>query len=185
MHRAHRRDAVNTQKFFFRKNLYSPAPGVKCDYSTPPSPFSATPATYDHITTSSTASPAVPILLPNGLSALRATFPPTPSACSSHGNSRSNSPTDDTTPSSPTSSTAPTGPVEEEYDEFSIDEIINGKKDSGFPGLMGIVVNYLDSLGLEASTRAELDKSLSLISRRANGQSPHFLLDSALADGMT
>ena len=172
MHRAHRRDAVNTQKFYFRKNLYSPAPGVKCDYSTPPSPPPF--ATDDNITTSVTSAPAVPILLPNGLAALRPTFPPAPSACSSHGDSRSTSPTAETdtgAPSSPTSSTAPLGPVEEEYDEFTINEVINGQESSGFPGLMGVVVNYLDGLGLAESTRAELDKSLSLISRRANGQS--------------
>ena len=62
------------------------------------------------------------------------------------------------------------GPVEDEYAEFTINEIINGDgKD--FPGLMGVVTKYLDSLEVEPATRKELEKSLQLIRRRADGPS--------------
>ena len=68
-------------------------------------------------------------------------------------------------------------PIEEEYDEFSIDEIINGTKDSSidensrssFPGLVGLVYNYLDSLNVDVESRYELGLYLDLVAARANG----------------
>jgi glutamate--cysteine ligase catalytic subunit len=146
MHRAHRRDAVHTQKFFFRKNLYSPAPGHACD----PIPHLPT----HHLN-------GLPSYIPTRTqSASGAT-----SACSSHAGSRSHSPTTSSPP-------RPVifGPVEDEYAEYTINEIMNG--DGGdFPGLMGVVGKYLDGMDMKETTRAELEKSLDLIRRRASGPS--------------
>lgn len=156
MHRAHVRDAVNTQKFFFRRDLYSPQPGVGCDYT------QSTPAIASSTLNGTNG-------LANGLSSLASAIPPSfnhdSASCSTHGDSRAGSPT----ASSFTTSTPEFGPVEEEYGEFTINEIINGKKAENFPGLMGVVGEYLDGLNLCTKTRAELDKSLELIKRRANG----------------
>lgn len=148
MHRAHRRDAVHTQKFFFRKNLYSPAPGHACD---------PTPAPHSHHLNG----------LPSHISEYSSTSASgSPSACSSHAGSRSHSPTS----SSPVLSAMPFvfGPVEDEYGEYTINEIMNG--DGGeFPGLMGVVTKYLDTMEMSVETRKELEKSLELIRRRADG----------------
>lgn len=149
MHRAHRRDAVNTQKFFFRKDLYSPQPGHACKPSAP--------------------SPVVPIIDLSSINGNHTTtngnrpISPEPS-CESHSNSRSHSPSS----SIPPVPHPEFGPVEEEYGEFTINEIMNGDGKE-FPGLMGVVRKYLDSLDIAESMRKELEKSLGLISRRADG----------------
>ncbi|KAG9077658.1 hypothetical protein FRC06_008784, partial [Ceratobasidium sp. 370] len=59
------------------------------------------------------------------------------------------------------------GPVEDEYEEMTINEIINGK--DSFPGLLGIVNAYLDSLNVEFTAKLKLQKYLDLIKRRADG----------------
>ncbi|KAG8735686.1 hypothetical protein FRC10_010275 [Ceratobasidium sp. 414] len=59
------------------------------------------------------------------------------------------------------------GPVEEEYEEMTINEIVNGK--DSFPGLLGIVNAYLDSLNVEFTAKVKLQKYLNLIKRRADG----------------
>jgi glutamate--cysteine ligase catalytic subunit len=61
-------------------------------------------------------------------------------------------------------------PVEEEYEEMTIDEIINGSVDGDFPGLIPIVESYLDSVNVDVQTRCELATYLSLISKRASGE---------------
>lgn len=65
---------------------------------------------------------------------------------------------------------SPGGPVELEYEEMSIDEIINGSSDGEFPGLVPIVESYLDSVNVDVETRCELATYLSLISKRASGE---------------
>ncbi|BGP17257.1 glutamate--cysteine ligase [Rhodosporidiobolus nylandii] len=187
MHRAHRRDAVNTQKFFFRKDLFSPKPGHACD---PPmdapvlptasafSPSSDSPSTAPTPSTVNASAPTAPPASPhpkiNGIlhsrdpssassiSAASASFPTSPS-CSSHAPSRATSP-----------APAPEfEPVEDEYAEFSIDEIFNWTKDGAFPGLIGVVRRYLDGLQQEGkvseSVRKGVERSLDLVSRRADG----------------
>lgn len=62
--------------------------------------------------------------------------------------------------------------VDDEYEEMTVDEIINGKsgKDaSTFPGLLGLVYAYLNSLNVDLSTRNELARYFDLIKNRANG----------------
>ena len=74
------------------------------------------------------------------------------------------------TPRSPLSRpSTPTGPVEDEYELMTVDEIINGKLDCGFPGLIPLVESYLDSVNVDVETRCELAQYLNLIRGRANG----------------
>jgi glutamate--cysteine ligase catalytic subunit len=62
------------------------------------------------------------------------------------------------------------GPVEDEYEEMTINEIINGSSDGGFPGLIPIVESYLDSINVDVQTRYELATYLELIEKRASGE---------------
>ena len=65
---------------------------------------------------------------------------------------------------------SPGGPVEEEYEEMTVDEIINGSETGDFPGLIPIVESYLDSVNVDVTTRCELATYLDLIRQRASGQ---------------
>jgi glutamate--cysteine ligase catalytic subunit len=60
--------------------------------------------------------------------------------------------------------------VEDEYEEMTVDEIINGQSSGDFPGLIPIVESYLDSVNVDVETRCQLATYLSLISQRASGQ---------------
>lgn len=64
---------------------------------------------------------------------------------------------------------SPVGPVEDEYALMSVNEIINGKPDGSFPGLIPLVESYLDSINVDVETRCELAQYLALIKGRANG----------------
>ncbi|KAF9118819.1 hypothetical protein BGW39_000844 [Mortierella sp. 14UC] len=57
----------------------------------------------------------------------------------------------------------------DEYELMTIDEIINGAPSKGFPGLLGLVNNYLNTLNIDIETRCEISKYLELIKKRANG----------------
>lgn len=77
-------------------------------------------------------------------------------------------------PTSPTLSPhsrppTPTGPIEDEYELMTVNEIINGKVDGGFPGLIPLVESYLDSMNVDVETRCEIAQYLDLIKGRANG----------------
>ena len=61
------------------------------------------------------------------------------------------------------------GGLEEEHAEFTMDELMNGKGDE-FPGLVGLVHNYLDSLNIDVETRCEMGLYLELVSQRASGK---------------
>ncbi|KAF2851639.1 GCS-domain-containing protein [Plenodomus tracheiphilus IPT5] len=113
METAHIRDAVSTQKFWFRKN-----------------PFS------------------------------------------SHRSGASAAATGTSTPADASSRPAtPIGPVEDEYEQMTINEVINGQSstDGGFPGLIPLVESYLNSMNVDVETRCELATYLDLIRKRANG----------------
>lgn len=110
METAHIRDAVSSQKFWFRK-----------------SPFPAHPTGRTNGNGAST-----PVNMPSR--------PPTP------------------------------GPVEDEYEQMSVNEIINGQQtDGGFPGLIPLVESYLNSMNVDVETRCDLATYLDLIRKRANG----------------
>ncbi|CAO3574228.1 unnamed protein product [Mortierella alpina] len=57
----------------------------------------------------------------------------------------------------------------DEYELMTINEIINGDPAKGFPGLLGLVNNYLNTLNIDIETRCEISKYLELIKKRANG----------------
>lgn len=60
-------------------------------------------------------------------------------------------------------------PVDDEYEEMTIDEIMNGS-DRGFPGLVPIVESYLDGVNVDIKTRCELDTYIDLVRKRASGE---------------
>ncbi|GAA5871784.1 hypothetical protein JCM16303_000863 [Sporobolomyces ruberrimus] len=153
MHRAHRRDAVNSEKFYFRKNLFDPKPGHGCDASldVPATTNGNSAPTNGHSRSATSDS-----------SSSTSSDVPTSPCCSSHAPSRAPSPI-------PTTEEVPFGAVEDEYDEFTINEIINGSPSRSFPGLLGVVNRYLDGLQISPEVRSNLDKSLDLVSKRADG----------------
>ncbi|KAG5747709.1 hypothetical protein H9Q69_006143 [Fusarium xylarioides] len=78
---------------------------------------------------------------------------------------------DDSRPGSahPSRPASPGGPVEHEFEEMTVNDIINGSESGEFPGLIPIVESYLDSVNVDVSTRCHLSTYLDLISRRASG----------------
>ncbi|KAG5980457.1 Zn finger-containing GTPase- Activating Protein for ARF [Claviceps digitariae] len=70
----------------------------------------------------------------------------------------------------PSRCASPGVPVDEEYEEMSINDIINGSAEGEFPGLIPIVESYLDSVNVDVDTRCRLSTYLSLISKRASGE---------------
>lgn len=52
---------------------------------------------------------------------------------------------------------------------MTIDEVINGRGD--YPGLMGLVNAYLNSVNVDLATKCELRRYLDLIKYRAKGES--------------
>jgi glutamate--cysteine ligase catalytic subunit len=57
-----------------------------------------------------------------------------------------------------------------EWEEMTVEEIINGQKEQGgFPGLVRLVEKYLDSMNVDITTRCEIGRYLSLVSQRASG----------------
>jgi len=60
------------------------------------------------------------------------------------------------------------GPVEEEYEEMTITEIINGK-DETFPGLVGVVNMYLNSLDGDFESKKKIRAYIQLVKKRADG----------------
>ena len=144
METAHARDAVNKEKFYFRKN-----------------PF---PTRSSRSTTNSGAS--TPIL----------------------GTSRPQSPTpgnhNDTNHVLQHHFQQNLPSVQDEYEEMTINEIINGQSPSTsastnstptkphrkpFPGLIPLVETYLSSLNIDVETRCHIARYLALIRGRADG----------------
>lgn len=76
-------------------------------------------------------------------------------------------------------------PVDHEYEEMTMDQIMNGKpdvsvvksvlaepnalQDPNFPGLLGLVYSYLDTLEVEDKALVKIKKYLDLVKRRSNG----------------
>lgn len=62
------------------------------------------------------------------------------------------------------------GPVEDEYEEMTLNEIMNGK-DGKFPGLLRLVYAYIDTLDIDEEALNKIEKYLDFIKRRSNGLS--------------
>ncbi|KAI9434747.1 glutamate-cysteine ligase catalytic subunit, partial [Russula earlei] len=60
------------------------------------------------------------------------------------------------------------GNVKDEYVEYTMDEIINGRG-GAFPGLIGLVEAYIDTLDLSDAEQRKISSYLDLVRRRANG----------------
>jgi len=60
------------------------------------------------------------------------------------------------------------GNVNDEYAEYTLNEIINGKGEA-FPGLIGLVESYIDTLDLSKTEQLKISSYLDLVRRRANG----------------
>lgn len=61
------------------------------------------------------------------------------------------------------------GPPSQDIEEMSIAEIINGKE-NGFPGLISLIRQFLDSADVDVDTRCTISQYLNFISKRATGE---------------
>ncbi|KAG6866759.1 hypothetical protein C0991_011418 [Blastosporella zonata] len=130
MQRAQWRDAAQSGKFYFRKDVYAvPRSGASS------------------VTSSSGNSSPTTDAPPRKEKKMRNCFPPLPLPENGVYNNR---------------------PVEDEYEEMSMHEIINGK-DADFPGLLRLVYDYLETLDVDQEASATIEKYLDLIRRRADG----------------
>ncbi|KAI0268852.1 glutamate-cysteine ligase catalytic subunit [Gloeopeniophorella convolvens] len=153
MRRAQQRDAVHQSKFYFRREVFTPASRVNSGAATPmsrtssssgaPSPTSPNGANGTNGATNGFHAPQHHYpkqrVMPN-------CFPPPP----------------------PPDEGLPGGSVSEEYAEYTMDEIINGRGDA-FPGLVGLVEAYLGTLDMCAAEERKIASYLDLIRRRASG----------------
>lgn len=64
----------------------------------------------------------------------------------------------------------PAAPVEDEYELMTINEIMNGKSDGSFAGLIPLIESYLDTVNVDVETRCELAGYLGLVRKRASGE---------------
>ena len=173
MHRAQQRDAVNQARFFFRREVFTPTPSRA---------------------TSGAASPDItaPACPPSNAS-------PTDGTANGFHNDHSNGRRKQRVmencfppPPLPDGGLA-SGSVKEEYAEYTMDEIINGRvniqalpsktvfADSAcpiityfgqgevFPGLIGLVETYISTLDLCELEQRKIASYLDLVRRRANG----------------
>ncbi len=153
MARAQRRDAVRSQKFFFRKDVFPSA--------------SSQPSRASSIPSSPISEHGGPIHV-NGVTGkekkLRNCFPLPPMPDDVHF----------------------PGSIADEYEEMSMQEIMNGKvriscpygasgadnprlKGTAYPGLLNLVYMYLDTLDVEDEERRRIEEYLDLVRRRTNG----------------
>ncbi|TYJ53383.1 hypothetical protein B9479_005983 [Cryptococcus floricola] len=151
MQRGQQRGAAANNKFFFRKNVFplETSSGSRFDpHSRPVSPPGSS---------GSSSLNSRPNGNGNGNS-------------NSNGNShRPNGTSHDRAPS-PTASSCSSFADElgDDFGEMSLDEIMNGDG-RGFPGLMGVVNAYLNSLNVDVNTKCDIRRYLDLIKLRAKG----------------
>ncbi|WVQ84399.1 hypothetical protein IAT38_006551 [Cryptococcus sp. DSM 104549] len=144
MQRSQQRNAAVANKYFFRRNVFpQDRPATRFDLASRP----VSPPSVGH-------SPISP------------TFP------TANGNTHPQPNGHVPAPRSASPSSCHT-PIEDEagdeFDEMSLDEIINGNGGS-FPGLMGVVNAYLNSLNVDVNTKCDLRRYLDLIKYRAKGE---------------
>ncbi|KAE8205174.1 hypothetical protein CF328_g648 [Tilletia controversa] len=159
MQRAHVRDAIHTRKFFFRRQVFrgrsrhstataSPKEGPS-DGLAPGS--SSSPADLDEGGASGSALPVDDEIAEYTIDELM------------NGKKSSNS---NTKKRKGSTAGLEGGAAEDDDDDEQDDE---EDDDDSFPGLLVLVTNYVDSLNVDLSTRAEIGRYLDLLSARANG----------------
>ncbi|KZT52865.1 glutamate-cysteine ligase catalytic subunit, partial [Calocera cornea HHB12733] len=152
MKTAQARDAARQEKFYFRKFVYPQDRAFEIRRALESCPVSANGSKAgSHVHTP--VSPVSPKVNGNGFDHMHA------ERSRPHSAEQSRCPS----PGEPE-----LGPVEEEYELMTMDEIINGKGDY-FPGLLGVVRAYLDTLDVDFSTKRNLWMYLDVVKRRANG----------------
>ncbi|WWD18775.1 hypothetical protein CI109_103230 [Kwoniella shandongensis] len=152
MQGAQQRNASVANKFFFRRNVFpSDRPLARFDLaSRPVSPPSSSPTSPTHSRSQSSAANHVP----NG---------------NVNGNGHRRAHAREASGSSSTCSTPIENELGDEAVAMTMDEIINGDGGS-FPGLMGVVNAYLNSLNVDVCTKCDIRRYLDLIKYRAKGQ---------------
>ena len=154
MKRAQKRDAVSTQRFFFRKAL---AP-LECEDCEPKNTDIITSVDQDVGSTDNTATSTDDGDMINrddpadtGSGGLKKAL-----SFSIDNNGASNS--------SPSE-------LSDEYEEMNLDEIFNGTgKLDYYPGLIPLVYAYLDYVNCDPATFRKIDKYLGFISKRSKGE---------------
>jgi len=189
MRRAQRRDAARQQTFFFRRSIYpddviphghshfTPSPSDSSVH-TPEgssSPFSRSPQALHFVLPvnpheqeygeyDGSSGTSTPESISENLSIL--------SSKKLRGGSYPNSIRDRPLSAAQSRCLSPAlptfGAVEDEYEELSIAEIISGKGEF-FPGLLGVVNAYLDTLNVEFAAKKRIRAYLNLIKWRADG----------------
>ena len=141
MQRAQQRDAAGINQFYFRRNVF---------------PLGNAQSPYDLASRPVSPGLSRPVTPSNGMTSRYASSSPRPesrerreSLCSEHSNEDE------------------TG---DDAIEMTLNEVINGKGET-FPGLMGVVNAYLNSLNVDMATKCELRRYLDLIKYRAKGES--------------
>lgn len=147
MQRAQERNAAVMNQFHFRRNVF---------------PLAQPLAPYDLGSRPVTPPASIPITPPD--SRRGSLGPPTPR----HPHPRERT-------SSESSDVSEDDEIGDEAVEMTLDEVINGKGES-FPGLMGVVNAYLNSLNVDIATKCELRRYLDLIKYRAKGKLALFLI---------
>jgi len=143
MQRAQKRDAARSQAFHFRRSIFphgQELPHSEFD-SYPPSPR------------------VLPTRNGGGAHSASASSKPSTESLVDQGSkaaSRCSTPSDDV------------GNVDHEVEEMTMNEIVNGTA-HGFPGLLGVVNAYLNSLNVDIVTKCELRRYLDLVKKRAQG----------------
>jgi glutamate--cysteine ligase catalytic subunit len=160
MQRAQTKDASRLSSFHFRRQVFpNDRPQTRYDIgSRPVSPPTSTS------TSRRTSPPASPVDRLHHL----------------NGNGNGNSPRSRSAQSTRCSSPEAEEEQGPEVMEMTMDEVINGRGDgAAFPGLMGVVNAYLNSLNVDVATKCDLRRYLDLIKWRARGESSssfHYLL---------
>ncbi|KAF8629426.1 hypothetical protein AX15_003473 [Amanita polypyramis BW_CC] len=135
MQRAQLRDAIHSQKFFFRKNIYALGHSESSSVASSSGSTSPTEATMSAPRRKDRK--------------LRNCFPPIPIPENGFLEHREH--------------------VEQEYEEMTLEEIMNGKGDN-FPGLIGLVYAYVDTLDVGVDEMAKIKGYLDLIRLRSKGE---------------
>jgi glutamate--cysteine ligase catalytic subunit len=151
MRRAHLRDAVNTQKFYFRKHIAPPEDSTDA-------PVIPRSLSSDHL---------------SELVALKSSPGSSSSAASTAAAVATTATTLGSVETTPTkrkcAGKGPTLKKEDDYEEMTMSEIFLGKEDY-YPGLLPLIYAYLEFINCDATTMDRVSMYLEFIEKRATGE---------------